>query len=188
MKINSNFFPMYRVCISRFRMALWFSVFIIGLSLTGFTESAFAQDQKPSAAEFIPYKALPKKERKQRLKEPAYVQIAAPQDRVRALITQIAMSNNYFVQNSSLNSLAFTKRIGGVGGVLMGALVGGTDAEMSLNFSIAEIDGVSHVNAQISMSTQNRFGARSFTDGTSIAKQREGLDDVLKWVKTEAEK
>ena len=166
--------------VASFGLVLFSMIILSGLS--------FGQEYKPTAATFVPYGSLPKKERKQRLKEPAYVQIAAPAEEVKSLFIQSLTSQGYFLNNSSTNALTFTKRMDGVGATILAGLAGGTDMELTFNLSISEAQGISHVNARMFLSTQNNFGRRSYTDGTKVGKQREGLDNLLYSVKVNAER
>ena len=147
--------------------------------------------QKPSiqSPPFVTFNELDKDGQKQRLKGPAVIQIAAPTADVMPLLIRSFQSWNYQIENESNRSLMLSKPVTGFGNeLLVGLAMGGNNMRYKVQISVAEFQGVSSVNVSAWVTSDNAFGKTTQQSLNNSKKWRPELDDLLKSVKTEAER
>lgn len=147
--------------------------------------------QKPSipSPPFVTYNELDKDGQKQRLKGPAVVEIAAASSDVIPLLIRSFQSWNYQIESENNRSLMLSKPVTGFGNeLLVGMALGGNNMRYKVQISIAEFQGISSVNVSAWVTSDNAFGKTTQQSLNNSKKWRPELDDLLRAVKTEAER
>lgn len=137
---------------------------------------------------YFPYNQLSKTEQKLRLRAPIECDIAASTSRVSQLLVRTFQLQGYRVEENTMNSMHLVKDVRGLGVEILAGMTGNDNVQWSIRFSISELDGISHVSADIWITMENAFGKKTRQDEGRNAKNRAWVEDELAAVKRSAER
>jgi len=152
-----------------------------------FVVTSVASYAQPTAAPFTPYAELPKAEQKARLKSPAVVEIAAPADKIAALLVRAVQAEGYIVTQSTPQSLWMTKTLRSTGASILGAMIGESGFRYEVAFTFSEFGGITTVSGDAWLTMQNAYGRQTCEPILQKKKNRIGFDYMLSNVKQTAE-
>jgi hypothetical protein len=130
------------------------------------------------------------RERKERWKRPAQVEISAPAGRIRPFILQRMSQEGYFLRDDTPLRMVFTKEMKGFKGALTKALIGNAYSGppiFEIDFVTSESQGVTTVVADMSLTIQNAFGRTDRNDFNRDKDSRSNMDSFLYALKSQAE-
>lgn len=140
---------------------------------------------------FTPFSQLSKDERKQRLKQPAQIRIAAAKETVSSVIIDTMQGFGFSLQNESTNRLILQKKLTGMNAFLGQLAVGtrgGSEPMATYIFTLNELNSITSVTVDISMMSENVFGKTNRLDLNKNKKNREEADNILMQIKNRSER
>lgn len=143
---------------------------------------------KPVTEPFVPIGLLDKKAQKERRKQTIQLDIGNNARTVSQLLIRSFQAEQWQTQSSSDSALVFAKEQTGFAASLMKGMNHATAVVYSAHISISEIDGVSRVVVNIWLDMPNAFGASRRRSLDKDANWRIPIENILSWVKTNAEK
>lgn len=142
---------------------------------------------RPTSPPFTPYRQLSKDAQKERMKNPAQVAIAAPMDKVSALLIRAFQSWNYQLEEESLRALSFTRGVKSTGAEILAGMMGNNNVRHRIQVSMSEVSGITNVIVNLWLQMDNKYG-KTTNERINKKDDRAQLDDLLLAVKNAAER
>lgn len=137
---------------------------------------------------FTPYSSLNKKDRKERLKKPASIKIAAPMNEVFDLLVPAFDSWGYKFVSRSDRFFVFHKPVTGYPDRFRDEYIGSERIQIySVQVHLGELDGITSVIITGSIFDDNAFGEQKQENLSKDKKFRSKLEDLLLTIKNQAE-